>query len=345
MTFIRVPRNGVPKELRDKIEAALPSPLEVPGWEFDGYVWRNITQINTKDKNGYTDNTVRISGTGDNDTLRESLKRGLDVSELTPSLYVDENEKDSLLNGFNRHKQLPKAGYKEWIFAEYKINKKTATEFQLTHEDFLDDFRAAANKGNGTKVITPDEILELGRKRFENRKDRSKTKVKEWIDSLDLNLSPQRSAAIASKVAKDFERRGVVDSYTRTEAEQWMADQGIGGDVLNTIAHEGDKTRVLRLFVHIMENFINNKSTYGVALFDSQASNHEQIDSHRETTLKAFKEIDELIMDYAAKRVTNLTKDPFVVLGAIPQKIGDITEVTTKEEPLVSPSVLPFPED
>ena len=345
MTFVEIPRNGVPKELRDKIEAALPTPLEVPGWEFSGYVWRNITQINTKDKNGYTDNTVRISGTGENDTLRESLKRGLDISELTPSLYVDENGKDNLLNGFNRQKQLLKLKVKEWIFAVYKINKKTATEFQLTHEDFLDDFRAKANRGDGTKVITPDEIEELARKRFENRKDNSKTKIKEWIDSLDLNLSSQRSAAIANKVTKDFERRGVIDSYSRKEAEQWVADQGIGADVLNTVGKEGDKTRVLRMFVHIMENFINNKSTYGVVLFDSDASKHEQIDAHRETTLKTIKLIDELIMDYAAKRVQFRSKDPLVVLGAIPQKIGDITEVTTKEEPLVSPSVLPFPED
>ena len=50
MTFIQVPLKGVPTELRAEIEAALPTPLKVPGWKFKGRVWRKLTQINTKDK-------------------------------------------------------------------------------------------------------------------------------------------------------------------------------------------------------------------------------------------------------------------------------------------------------
>ena len=74
MTFIQVPLKGVPTELRAEIEAALPTPLKVPGWKFKHYVWRKVTQINTKDKQGFTDNSVRLSGTGDNETLEQSLR-------------------------------------------------------------------------------------------------------------------------------------------------------------------------------------------------------------------------------------------------------------------------------
>ena len=156
MTFITVPCKGVPTELRAEIEAALPTPLKVPGWKFKGYVWRKLTQINTKDKRGFTDNSVRLSGTGDNETLEQSLRKGIDTTKLTPSLYPNDN----LLNGFNRLKQLIETGYKEWIFAVYEEDKETATEFQSSHEEFVDDFRAAANKRDGTSWKRRDETFD-----------------------------------------------------------------------------------------------------------------------------------------------------------------------------------------
>ena len=324
MTFIKVPRKGVPTELRAEIEAALPTPLKVPGWKFRGYVWRKLTQINTKDKKGFTDNSVRIAGTGDNETLEQSLKKGIDITKHAASVYPDDN----LLNGFNRHKQLIEIGYKEWIFAVYEEDKETATEFQSSHEEFIDDFRASANKSDGTKVITDQEIIELGRKRFQHRKERSKEKIKEWIETLDLNLSSQKAAGIAKRISTDFERKGVMQSFSRKEAEEFLANLGIGADVLNTHGTEGDKTRVLRLQVVSMENFVANKSTLNVALFDSQATSHEDIDSHRENTLKLLKELDDLVMDYAAARISNRDIEPLKVIGALPQKIGDVTEVS-----------------
>ena len=324
MTFIKVPLKGVPTELRAEIEAALPTPLKVPGWKFKGHVWRKLTQINTKDKKGFQNNSVRIAGTGDNETLEQSLKKGIDITKHAPSLYPNDN----LLNGFNRHKQLIEIGYKEWIFAVYEEDKKTATEFQSSHEEFIDDFRAAANKSDGTKVITDQEIIELGRKRFQHRKERSKEKIKEWIKTLDLNLSPQKLEGIAKKISSDFERKGVIQSFNRKECEEFLANLGIGADVLNTTGTEGDKTRVLRLQVVAMENFVANKSTLNVALFDSQATSHEEIDSHRKNTLTLLKELDDLIMDYAATRISNRDTEPLKVIGALPQKIGDVTEIS-----------------
>ena len=227
MTFIKVPLKGVPTELRAEIEAALPTPLKVPGWKFKHYVWRKVTQINTKDKQGFTDNSVRLSGTGDNEILEQSLRKGIDITQLTPSVYPNNN----LLNGFNRHKQFMAIGYKEWIFAEYEEDKETATEFQSSHEEFIDDFRAAANKSDGTKVITDQEVIELGRKRFQNRKERSKEKIKEWIETLDLNLSGQKIAGIAKRISTDFERKGIMQSFNRKEAEEFK-------DKLEDFLHE-----------------------------------------------------------------------------------------------------------
>ena len=310
---IRIPLQGVPADIRAQVEAQLPPPLEVAGWKFNDYRWRKLSQINTKDDQGNTDNSVRIGGTGDNEELKKSLKSGLDPTKLTPSIFPDDN----LLNGFNRFKQLGEDGYTEWIFAEYEIDPSTATEFQVNKEDYIDDFRAAANGGDGAKVITKEELVELGRKRFSSRKDRSKKAVARWVHSLDLNLSNEQVNGIAQTVSKDFARRGVIESYNRKEAQQKIKNLGLGCDLLNS----KDVTRTLRLLPQIMDNYIHNGTTYNFALFDSDAVSHQELDERRYQTLTELNEMDHQIMKYASQRCLTPNIIPFECLGAISQKI------------------------
>jgi hypothetical protein len=314
MTIIPIPVKGVSPQLRTKIESKLPEPLKVPGWKFNGYCWRLLTQINTKDSEGSTDNSVRIAGTGDNETLQSSLRKGIDITELTPSIYPNDN----LMNGFNRVKNLLEIGYKEWIFAEYVEDESTRSEFQECFNDCLDDFRASANKGKGQKVISDKEVEELGRKRFQNRKDQSKQSISKWIRTLDLNWSGQKIDGVSNKICKDFTRKGVIESFNRDEAQQFLTDNGIGADLLNT----KDSTRVARLYPQIMRNFVKNGVTMDLALFDSDACSHEELDNRQKETIDELKEYDDLVMQYAVKRMSMLSIHPWNIIGSISQKIG-----------------------
>lgn len=314
MTIISIPLKGVPPLLRAEIESQLPDPLKVPGWKFNCYRWRLLTQINTKDSEGNTDNSVRISGTGDNAELQDSLRKGIDITEFTASIYPNDN----LMNGFNRLKNLLEIGYKEWIFAEYVEDQLSRTEFQESFEDCLDDFRASANRGKGQKVITDKEVEELGRKRFQNRKDKRKQSISRWIRSLDLNWSGQKIDGVSNKICKDFTRKGVIESYNRDEAQQFLTNKGIGADLLNT----KDSTRVARLYPQIMRNFVKNGVTMDLALFDSDACSHEELDNRRNETIDELKEYDELVMLYAVKRMNMFGVHPWNILGSISQKIG-----------------------
>ena len=316
--IIRVPLKGVPPEIRSEIESSLPEPLVVPGWKFVDYRWRRLTQINTKDSQGNTDNTVRISGTGDSEELQNSLRKGIDVTELTPSIYPNDN----LMNGFNRLKNLLEIGYTEWIFAEYVEDQSTRTEFQESFADALDDFRASANKGKGQKVISDREVEEIGRKRFQNRKDQRKQSIVRWIRTLDLNWSGQKIDGVANRIFKDFSRKGVIESYNREEAQQFLNDNGIGADLLNT----KDSTRVARLYPQIMRNFVENGVTMDLALFDSDACSHEELDRRQKETLEELKEYDELVMKYAAKRMLMIGIHPWNIIGSISQKIGETVQ-------------------
>lgn len=310
----KIPFNGVSAKIKKEIEDSLPAPLEVAGWKFNRYVWRLLDQINTKDDEGNTDNSVRIGGTGTNDVLQKSLSRGLDPTKLTPSIFPDNN----LLNGFNRHKNLQLLGYKEWIFAEYEIDESTKTEFQVNQQDYIDDFRAAANGGDGAKVITRDELIELGRKRFEPRADRSKKAVARWVYSLDLNLSKDQVNGIAQTVSKDFARRGIIESYSRDEAVAKVEKLGLGCDVLNT----KDTTRVLRMFPKMMRNYIKTGTKYKFVTFHSDATTHKHIDDGRTESLQEILDFHYLCLDYAAEVCKNHGEISWECLGHFAQKIG-----------------------
>tara|TARA_B100001094_G_scaffold259216_1_gene259309 strand:- start:766 stop:1746 length:981 start_codon:yes stop_codon:yes gene_type:complete len=318
--FIKIPKKGVPANIRKQVEAALPEPLVVAGWKFVRYVWRRLDQINTKDADGNSDNTVRIGGTGVNDVLKTSLEKGLNTSKLTPSIFPDEN----LLNGFNRYKNLALNEYEEWIFAEYEIDQSTKTEFQVTKQDFIDDFRAAANGGDGAKIITKEELNELGRKRFENREDRSKKAVARWVHSLDLNLSNDQVNGIAQTISKDFARRGFINSFGRDEAEAYLANKGIGADVLNT----KDNTRTLRMFPKIMKNYVNNGTIFKYVDFHSDATTHKEIDDGREDSQNELLIMHNLCIDYAATVTKNQGKISWQRLGSLAQKINAEKEGT-----------------
>ena len=312
--FIKIPKKGVPAEIRKQVEKALPEPLVVAGWKFVQYVWRRLDQINTKDADGNSDNTVRIGGTGVNDVLKTSLAKGINISKLTPSIFPDDN----LLNGFNRYKNLALNGYEEWIFAEYEIDESTKTEFQNTKQDYIDDFRAASNGGDGAKVITKEELIELGRKRFEKRKDQSKKAVARWVHSLDLNLSNDQVNGIAQTVSKDFARRGIINSFSRDEAEQHLEDNGIGADVLNT----KDSTRTLRMFPKIMKNYVNNGTIFRYVDFHSDATTHQEIDDGRKESQKELLNMHKLCLKYAATVQLNDGQISWERLGGLSQKIG-----------------------
>jgi hypothetical protein len=310
----KVPTNGIPAKLKKEIEQSLPVPLEVAGWRFKRYVWRLLNQINTKDEEGNTDNSVRNGGTGVNEELKVSLSKGIDLTKLTPSIFPDNN----LLNGFNRFKNLSLLGHTEWIFAEYEIDESTKTEFQVTRQNYIDDFRAAANGGDGAKIITKEELIELGRKRFEDRTDRSKLAIARWVHSLNLNLSKDQVNGIAQTVSKDFARRGIIESYSRQEAVDMVEKLGLGCHVLNT----KDKTRVLRMSPQLMKNYINTGTKYKFITFNSDATTHKQIDDGRVESLQEIIDFHYLCLDYSAEVCKNRGEIPWECLGHLSQKIG-----------------------
>lgn len=307
--YISIPEKGFSLSLKKEIEKKLPQPLVRPGFTFVGYKWIKLSQIVCKDKAGNTFNPVRLDGTRANESLRESLRRGIDIRELTPSVYPNNN----LMNGHHRVYEMKYLGYTEWIFAIYQPDESSFTEFQDSIEDALEDFRFSANNGKGQKPVTVEEVTEGVRRRFE-KTPLDKSKMVKYIKSLDLSFSGQQCDAIANKVIKDRSRKGVIEWYDRNKAQDYV--DGLGVTLLNTNA--GAKAQ--RLLPCIMKNFVENGTTLEIATFDSDACSHDEIDEKQKNTLEELKDLEELVLQYAAKKLMN-SAPSYNIKGSIPQKI------------------------
>ena len=128
------------------------------------------------------------------------------------------------------------------------------------------------------------------------------------------------------------------DKILTEEAQEFLDSLGIGADLLNTYnvssGEAGDPTRILRSMYQIMKNFVDNEDTMNIALFDSQASSHEELMQNRKNTLKYINSIDQLVMSYASTRLKNYDVKPFEIIGSIPQAIGkeNANEVKTNKK-------------
>jgi hypothetical protein len=71
-----------------------------------------------------------------------------------------------------------------------------------------------------------------------------------------------------------------------------------------------------------MRNFVKNGATMDLALFDSDACSHEELDNRQKETIDELREMDELVMQYAIKRMSMIGIHPWNIIGSISQKIG-----------------------
>ena len=324
---IQIDKDSVPQKIRCEVENKLEDPQDYSGFVFDEYMWLDLNQIVTKNSKGSTDNNVRVGGTGDNDTLLNSLRGGIDT-KADPISVTNDNGKYKLVNGFNRVKALRNIGYTHWIFAVYEYHPESRTTYQKNFEDVITDVRFSMNKDDGKKPHTEDELKEIARSRFEHlpKNKQTQAEIITYLATLDHNFSKRKISGIACSISKELERKGIIESFNDKEGKQFISDIGIGAELMNCHSNSNSKsndTLVLRTGQKYMKNFVQSKTTMDVVFYDSQASCHSDLYDHRKNTLIGLNEFDTLVLEYASARMLNAHIKPFNVVGAIPQAIGE----------------------
>ena len=316
----------------------------VPGWKVDTLFWIDISDVNTQQPDGTTNNSIRLGGTGDQDSLEADVAKGLSTTVPLLSLWDSSVSKNDLLDWFNRIEEFSRQGYTRLPAVRYVRDKPT--EFQKTEQDAVDDFRAVANRRNGQKPITDNEVIELLGNRFEcylpietdDEFENLKDDMVRYLEKLDLGLSPNEIKGKANTVIRDFKRRGNVEYFSRQSAESWAQKmnevwdtqyQQTLDDKFNinpNIVNAKDSTRALRMFKQLMQDFVATQKPYQFITFNSGATSHDEIDDGVKETLKELEELQKLVIDYVNTYHYVFDNGKHVPTwdykGSIPQKIG-----------------------
>lgn len=314
--YIPIPKDCISQELQNEVIQLLLDTIEpevYPGLNFDKYVVRSLISVGVHDNFGNTDNPGRSGGTGKKiDALRVSLSKGIDVTQQAMAIVGD-----SLKDGFNRFRDLTSLGYKYWIFALYKPNESTRTEYQKDDEDAINDLRLGANPDNGKKPHTFNDFVYMGAEKVRKGSvPKDHDEIKKWMNSIRHNFTQQNVGQIASCIIKNINRVGNLESFDRDTAEKYLKKHSPDSVLLNTKGSE----RPLRLMEQIMEHFVSTGETLNIALFSSDASTHQELDAGRKATIERLEYLDKLCMDYAFAKMKSCNQS-YDIIGAIPQKI------------------------
>ena len=309
---------------------------DVPGWGHGKPFWIDISDIRLKNADGTENNSIRLGGTGDQDGLESDVSKGLKTSVPLCAVYIDPDPDVEyvvqLLDWFNRVKEFGRQGYKRLPVVPYF--RDNPTEFQLTLQDAIDDFRAVANRGTGQKVITEKEILELLRKRFATYPLTGlKDRMVRYLTQLDLGLSSQEIKGKCNTVLRERERLGNIEYFSRKDAEAWKADwwknyESKGPwDTEPEICNAADSTRALRLWIQIMDHYIKTGEVYHFMTFDSSAVTHDGLDKGVKDLNKELRDIQKKVVKYVhklhEKAGVNKLDPTWNIIGSIPQKIEE----------------------
>ena len=311
--YVQIPQDGISEDLAKEIIELLPIPEDELGYKFKGYRVVSLSQVNFKDKAGNSDNPVRVGGTKGKESLEESLKRGMDVREHTPSLYPEEN----IFDGATRLKFLKKNGKEQYIFSDWIPDETTQTKYQLTEEDCIEDSRMHRNADNGKRPATDDDILELVRRRMKGKKW-NKQDIKGYLNTLELNLSGSKIDGLANVIDRDRRRKGVIESYDNTTAHEYVEKKGEGAIIVNT--KSGASTELQ--FIALMKSVVASKKPAQLVTYSSSACSHEEIDKHYDETTQKMSELRLLCEEFIdVCRGYKIMESPYHIKGSIPQKI------------------------
>ena len=309
---------------------------DVPGWGHGKPFWIDISDIRLKNADGTENNSIRLGGTGDQEGLESDVSKGLKTSVPLCAVYIDPDPDVEyvvqLLDWFNRVKEFKRQGYKRLPVVPYF--RDNPTEFQLTLQDAIDDFRAVANRGTGQKVITEKEILELLRKRFSTYPlNGLKDRMVRYLTQLDLGLSGQEIKGKCNTVLRERERLGNIEYFSRKDAEDfndnWWEEYSSEGkwDAKPSLVNASDSTRALRLWIQIMNYYVETGEIFNFMSFHSGATQHADIDDGlkelkeelRELQMTTIKYVNRYNHEFGADHV----RPTWDHIGSIPQKIED----------------------
>lgn len=210
-------------------------------------------------------------------------------------------------------------------------------EWETRIEDAYDIVSLGLNNHPRCKPATLQDFVTRGIVWAERQPEEIKKKdIIAWVNGISHSWSKGQVETIANQVYQQTTIATTITPYTHPKiAKAWVSNnvdtQSSTNPLVVCCKEDG---YVERAFLQVMKNYIGNVEqnidpidTTDIIVYTKACETSEQVASQREFALKYLKQMDHLVLQYAAKRVANQGIS-YQVIGALPQ-LNDSEDLTS----------------
>lgn len=273
-----------------------------------------IQDVANKARSGGVD-TNNISG------ITAELQQGYRATELPPVVMVLPNGEKQLWDGYNRYNACYNLGIEDFPFLVYELKE----EWHDCIEDAYDVVALGANNHTVSKRHTINDFINRGIAYCNRRKNvLSKNEITEWVNNINHTFTPKQVESIVNGIYHQTTVAINILPYPHPKTAQSkvaeIVDTEASTNPVVICCKEG--TYIERGFLQIMQNFVEKDiDITDVITYTKGCETAEDVLDQRKKAIEYLKNLDELVMKYATKRLTS-RNESFTVTGALPQLIG-----------------------
>jgi len=298
------------------------SSLVVPEFEcadFDGtevmeWVELQIQQDKNRARAGGVD-TNNING------IIAELQHGYRVTELPPIVMKLPNGKKELWDGYNRYNASYQLGIEDYPFLVYTLRDEWADRI----EDAYDMVSLSANNHTVAKRHTINDFVLRGVqycKRHSN--SLTKSEINSWVASINHSFTAKQVSDIVDKIYQQTTIAVNIAPYVHPKSAQSKVSEIVDtqSSTNPVVICSKENTYIERGFLQIMKNYVENGiDLTDVVTYTKGCETAEEVTEQREHAVDYLKQLDSLVIQYAAKRMTSQSPS-YLIAGALPQLIG-----------------------
>lgn len=309
-------------EWDDLLENPTFASLEVPQFECAEFVGTQVMEwanLHIQDEK----NRARAGGVDSNNIngLIAEFQHGYRVTELPPIVMILPNGNMELWDGYNRYNAAYELGITDYPFLVYRLHN----EWESLIEDAYDMVSLSANHHTVAKRHTVNDFVLRGVcycKRHGN--SLSKDQITTWVSTIEHSFTPKQVTDIVDKIYQQTTIAVNIAPYAHPRSAQSKVSEIISTQTSTNpvVICCKEKTYIERGFLQIMHNYVEHGiDMTDVVTYTKGCETAEEVVDQRHSAVDYLKQLDALVIQYAAKRLTSQSSS-YDIAGALPQLIG-----------------------
>tara|TARA_B100001996_G_C18653609_1_gene590370 strand:- start:781 stop:1812 length:1032 start_codon:yes stop_codon:yes gene_type:complete len=283
--------------------------------------WNNLSIDTIEERN-----RARAGGVDEKQIqgIISTLRDGYKPTEIPPIVMIMPDGTKELWDGYHRYCAAERLTIPSFPCLIYRLN----AEWENRLDDAYDIVSLGANNHLTAKRHTRADFITRGVNYSHRNGNKSLSELKAWINSISHSFNDREIESIAKAIfhqttvavnVKPYEHPKIArKKVAEIEGQEATASRN---PVVMCCKEDEYVERALLSIILNHTDPENPLETTDVIAYTKNCENAEQVVRQRENAIRMLQEKEKRILQYAAKRLTNLDTPSYEILGFLPQLV------------------------